>query len=937
MSASQRPKLVLIDGHALAYKMFYARMPDFTTRSGEPTKATSGFTRTILSLVNASHPPDYLAVSFDTGATFRDELFKDYKGTREKMPDDLSIQIDRIQQILKAFNIPLLMVEGFEADDVLGTVARQADGMGIEVEIITGDRDLLQLVTEHVAVQLPGNKPGETLTFDPAGVKEKYGVTPEQFVDLKAMIGDTSDNIPGVAGIGDKTASKLLQQFETLDNIYAHLADITETRARTALENGRDSAYLSYKLATIITDAPVDFDLEACRIQSYNREQVISLFRELEFRSFLKQIPGGMESLPSPAPADGEQLSLFGISGKSALPPVAVAEIGVAYTVQDEKSLDDLVRKLEKAKMIAFDTETTSVDQMQANLVGISLSIKEGEAYYIPVGHDAGLGAQVPLAQVIERLRPVMTDPRIPKAGHNIKYDAVMLARNGIDVSPLSFDTMIGEWLVRPDTSRGKLGLKGQAFIRLGLEMTEIEALIGKGKNQRTMAQVPIEEAARYAAADADVTLRLVSLVQKDLASLGLTDLFAQIEMPLVPVLAAMEQSGVLVDVAFLNKMSKEITATLNELIAKIYEVVGYQFNINSTQQLSQALFERLKLPTQGMRKTASGHYSTAVDVLDALRKHDTSGVIDALLQYRELEKLRSTYLDALPLLVNPHTRRIHSSFNQTGAITGRISSSDPNLQNIPIRTEIGRRVRDAFIAEKGHRLIVADYSQIELRILAHVSGDDALRQAFLEDQDVHATTAAAVYSVPLETVTRDQRRFAKAVNFGLMYGMSAFGLADRSDLTLAEAENFVKAYFERFPQVKQYLDRSKQQARETGYVETLLKRRRYFPALQSKDTTGDAERKRRDAEREAVNTPIQGTAADIIKIAMINLHRTLLERGMTARMILQVHDELVIEAPDKEAEQAAQLVKEIMESAYPLSVPLRVDAYIGQNWGEAK
>jgi len=936
MPDAQRPKLVLIDGHALAYKMFYARMPDFSTRSGEPTKATSGFTRTILSLINAPHPPDYLAVSFDTGATFRDALFADYKGTREKMPDDLSLQIDRIQQILRAFNIPLLMIDGYEADDVLGTVARRADSMGLNVEIITGDRDLLQLVTDHVLVQLPGNKPGESQTFDPAGVREKYGVTPSQIVDLKALIGDTSDNIPGVAGIGDKTASKLLQQYGTLDEIYAHLGDIAENRARTALENGRDSAYLSYKLATIITDAPVDFDLEACRIQGYDREPVIRLFQELEFRTMLKQIAGG--DAPSAAPpVDGQQLSLFGDSSPAPLPAVKIADISVTHIVQDEKALDDLIGKLEKTAMIAFDTETTGTNQMEAELVGISLSVQEGEAYYIPVGHDPALGPQIPLARVIERLRPALTDPDIPKAGHNIKYDAVMLSRNGLEVAPLSFDTMIGEWLVRPDTSRGKLGLKGQAFIRLGLEMTEIEALIGKGKTQRTMAQVPIEDAARYAAADADVTLRLVGLVKKDLAEAGLNDLFHDIEMPLVPVLAAMEQAGALVDVGFLNNMSAEIAVTLSQLIAKIYEVVGYEFNINSTQQLSQALFERLKLPTQGMRKTSSGHYSTAVDVLDALRAHDTNGVIEALLQYRELEKLRSTYLDALPAMVNPRTGRIHTSFNQTGAITGRISSSDPNVQNIPIRTEIGRRVRDAFIAAPGHRLIVADYSQIELRILAHVSNDDALRQAFLEDQDVHATTAAAVYGVPLEAVTREQRRFAKAVNFGLMYGMSAYGLADRSELTLAEAENFVKAYFERFPQVKQYLERSKQQARDVGYVETLLKRRRHFPALQSKDATADAERKRRDAEREAVNTPIQGTAADIIKIAMINLHRTLQERGLRARMILQVHDELIVEAPENEAEQAAGMVKDIMESAYPLSVPLRVDAHIAQNWGEAK
>ncbi len=938
MSEAKPRKLVLIDGHALAYKMFYARMPDFSTRSGEPTKATHGFTRTILGLINAANPPDYLAVSFDTGATFRDELFQAYKGTREKMPDELGMQIGRIQQILEAFNIPILAVEGYEADDVLGTVARRVEAMGLDTEIITGDRDLLQLVDDHVWVQLPGNRMGEIEVYDPAGVHEKYGIEPKQIIDLKALIGDKSDNIPGVAGIGDKTATKLLQKYATLENIYVHLDEITETRAHAALERGRDSAFLSYKLATIITDVPIEFDLETCRIHGYARDQVIRLFQELEFRSFLKQIPGGAESAPAETAAGGKQLSLFGNPASAASSsPAAVAEIGVSHIVQDEQALNDLVRRLEKSSSIAFDTETTSTNQMEARLVGISLSVQEGEGYYIPVGHDPSAGEQLPLDRVIERLRPAMTNPKIPKAGHNIKYDAVVLAQHGLEVTPLSFDTMIGEWLVRPDTSRGKLGLKSQAFSRLGLQMTDIEELIGKGKNQRTMDQIPIAEVARYAAADADVTLRLVSLVRADLAKEGLEELFTTIEMPLVPVLVAMERAGVLVDTTLLNQMSAEITQTLGKLVGKIYEVVGYEFNINSTQQLSQALFERLRLPTQGMRKTSSGHYSTAVDVLGALRAHDTSGVIEALLQYRELEKLRSTYLDALPMLVNSKTGRIHTSFNQTGAVTGRISSSEPNLQNIPIRTDVGRRVRDAFIAAPGQQLIVADYSQIELRILAHVSGDDALRQAFLDGQDVHATTAAAVYGVPLEQVTREQRRFAKAVNFGLMYGMSAYGLADRSELTLAEAENFVKSYFERFPKVRQYLDGSKRHAAEVGYVETLLKRRRYFPALQSKDTSGDAERKRRDAEREAVNTPIQGTAADIMKLAMINLHHALRERQMQAQMILQVHDELIIEAPKREAEQAAGIVKEVMEQAYSLSAPLKVDVHIGRNWGETK
>ncbi len=934
MAAEERKRLVLIDGHGLAYRMFFA-IQMLTTRQMEPTNATYGFARTLVSLLNDEDPPDYLAVSFDTGRTFRHDRFEDYKGTREKMPDELQVQIGRIHEVLEAFNIPVLEAENYEADDVLGTVARLAGEMGVQTLIVTGDRDLLQLVDEHTAVQLPGHRSGEVQRFDPAAVEEQYGLRPEQLVDFKALVGDKSDNIPGVTGVGEKTAVPLLQQYGTLQNLYDHLDEVTSTRARNALEQGREQAFLSYELARIVTDAPVELDLEACRTRDYDRQKVADIFRELEFRSLLAQVPG-TEEQPL---AEGQQLPLFGDlpPSTSTVPTVQATSPTTTHIVQDEAALAALAEKLTSAPAIAFDTETTSTDQMRADLVGISLAVEPGEGYYIPVGHRVGDDPQLPLEVVIEHLRPALTDPGIPKYGHNIKYDAVIMERHGLKVDPLSFDTMIGEWLLRPGVSRGKLGLKSMAFVRLGVEMTEIEDLIGSGKKQITMDLVSIEQAAPYAAADADVTLRLQEQIRRELAEQGLEKLFYEVEMPLVPALAAMEQAGVLIDVDFLGEMSAELGEILGGLIDRIYELVGYQFNLNSTQQLSKALFEDLRLPTDGVRKTSSGRHSTAADVLDSLRERDTTGVIEAILEYREAEKLRSTYVDALPALVNPRTGRIHTSFNQTGAVTGRISSSDPNLQNIPIRTDLGRRVRYAFIAAPGHVLIAADYSQVELRVLAHVSGDEALRRAFHEDQDIHATTAAAIFDVPLDQVTGLQRGFAKSVNFGLLYGMGAFRLARESGLTLAEAESFIETYFARFPRVREYLDGTRRMAAEKGYVETLLKRRRYFPALHAESAGRQAEVARRAAEREAINMPIQGTAADIIKIAMVRLHHALRERGLKSRMILQVHDELVLEAPHEETDQATELVVEVMENAYPLDVPLRVDVSAGPNWGDIK
>lgn len=922
-------KLVLIDGHALAYRVFYALpLEAFTTKEGEPTNATYGFTRTLLDLLLAPDPPKYLAVSFDLGATFRDELFKEYKGTREKMPDELRVQIERIREVVSAFNIPILELEGFEADDVLGTVARQAKVYEVPVHIITGDRDLLQLVDENTRVELPpGRRERQPTVYDKEAVFEKLKVTPEQVVDYKALVGDKSDNIPGVAGVGAKTAERLLAEYVTLDGVYDNLDEI-KGAMHNKLEQGREDAYLSYKLAKIVTDAPIELDIAACLAQEYDPAAVVELFRQLEFRSLTGRIADVMHESPD-------------FSRQSPTETIIVRERG---------HLAELVDVLESAKEISFDVETTGLDEQTAGLVGICLSVEPPTGYYIPLAHLAGEAqdeagqmnlfageaklaeGQLPLDSVLEAIRPAMTNPAIPKIAHNAKYDYAILARYGLRVSPLGFDTMIAEWLSDPSSKH--LGLKDLAFHRLGVEMTEISELIGKGKSQTTFASVPIDEAAPYGAADADMTLRLAHELRPELEEKGQEKLLRDIEMPLIPVLASMEKEGIGIDIPFFKSMSKQLVERLGQLEGEIFAMAGEPFNINSTQQLSDILFLKLKLPHEGLRKTKSGHYSTAADVLESLRPADESGIIAAIVEYRELGKLKSTYVEALPEMVNPITGRIHTSYQQTGAITGRIASSSPNLQNIPIRTEVGQQIRRGFVSRPDWLFLAADYSQVELRVLAHISQDEALLGAFRQDQDIHTTTAAAVYGIAAEEVTYNQRRFAKAVNFGLIYGMGAYRLSRDSELTLGEAEKYIDAYFERFPGINDYLEKTRTQAREKGFVETLLGRRRYFPIF---SISGRRNRQLEfRADREAVNHPIQGTAADIIKIAMIRLHEQLAS-SYRSRMLLQVHDELVLEVPKEELPEIRLLVAETMSGAYPLDVPLKVDTSQGQNWLELK
>lgn len=921
------PVLYLIDGHALVYRTYFALMTAggdrFRTRSGEPTAGSYGFASVLLRLLE-QEKPEYLAVAFDTGRTFRNDLYSAYKATRAKMPDDLRPQVDRIRSLVDAFGIPRLEVEGFEADDVLGSVTYQAVAQGMGVKIITGDRDLLQLVSPRVIVNLAGSKLSEAKDYTPEDVTAYMGVPPEQIVDYKALVGDPSDNIPGVPGIGEKTALTLLRQYPTLEKIYDHLDEIPQ-KVRTKLENGKESAFMSRTLATIRTDVPVVLDLEKARVRYTTFPEVEELFHQLEFRSLM----GRLQNLSKTAavqevPTTGGQLSLFGQPVvRIGQPAEHHSRVKVVNTLQ---ALAELRDKLANAEEIAFDTETTSTDPLRASLVGISIAVQPGEGYYIPVGHRSG--EQLPIQTVMEGLAPSFTDARKPKIGQNLKYDYLVLAQYGLRPAPLAFDTMIAEWLIDP-ASRN-LGLKEMAEVYLNERMTHIEELIGKGKNQISMADVAVETVAPYAVADAEVTLRLKPLLQERMQQVNAVRLFSELEMPLVPVLAEMEEVGIALDVPFFEHMSTELKERMTEIERQVCEMVGYTFNLNSTQQLSKALFEKLRLSPPDRRwRTTSGHFSTSAEVLEELRGEHP--VVDLILEYRELAKLKSTYVDALPAQINPRTGRVHTSFNQTGSVTGRLASSEPNLQNIPTRTELGHRVRCGFVASPEMTLLSVDYSQIELRIVAHMSGDEAMLAAFRAGQDIHAATAAAIYRIPIDQVSKEQRRHAKAINFGLIYGMSAFGLYRTTDLTLAEAENFVKAYFQQFPAVKQYLDGVRALAARQGYVETLLGRRRYFPNL--RHPVNQATRARE--EREAINAPIQGSAADIMKLAMIRLPEALRADGSRARILLQVHDELLLECPKDEIVSTARLVQNVMESAYELSIPLLTEARQGKNWGE--
>jgi DNA polymerase I len=967
------PTLALLDGHALFHRSFHAFPDEMSTTAGEPTNAIYGFTRMLLDVLRIIKP-EYLALTFDRPTpTFRHKEYAPYKAHRPSLPEGMRPQFGRIRDVVAAFNIPIYEVDGFEADDLLGTLSRQAEAMHVRTVIATGDLDTLQLVDDWVRVTFARSpRKGEFEYFDRAAVEARFGVEPAQVVDYKGLVGDTSDNIPGVPGIGPKTASKLIREYGSLENILDHLDDLTG-RTKTLLAENREQALHSKHLAAIVTDVPVTLDLEGARALNYDPDNARRLLYELEFYSLADKLPRrlGDESAPTavsretqpPAtslaarpkqPAAPEiqdataQLSLFDADELQALaedgdvvappvarpttarPPLASAHSTNTMVIDSAEALDVLARALASADIFAFDLETDSASELQAAIVGLSFSLGAGEAYYIPVGHIADIegnppARQLPLADVLERLRPVFGDASVGKVGHNAKFDMLVLANHGIGVRGLRFDTMIAAYLLNP--GRRGLGLKEQSFENLGIIMTPIDELIGKGRNQITMAQVPIRLAADYAGADADMTLRLMHTLGPALDARGLRKLFDEIEVPLVPVLTRMELTGMLVDKEFLRRMGGELEEQCSALVQDIYDSVGHQFNVNSTRQLGDVLFVELKLPHG--RKTKTG-YSVDAEVLDGLRGQHAA--VDDLLEYRQLSKLKSTYVDGLLDLINPRDGRVHTSFSQTTAATGRLSSSNPNLQNIPIRTEVGRRIRRAFLADPGSYLLAADYSQIELRILAHVTREPALVAAFEAGEDVHAATASRLFKVPLAEVQPDQRRLAKTVNFAVLYGQSAFGLARTTGMGNAEAVEFIRNYEQTFPLVREYVQNTLHQARTQGYVQTLMGRRRYFP-----DMSGLPVVQRQAAEREAINMPIQGTNADMIKMAMIALQQQMDELSLASRQILQVHDELVLEAPDNEVDLVAELVSGAMRNALVLTVPIQVEIKLGRNWYDVK
>jgi DNA polymerase-1 len=911
-----KQRLMLIDGHAMAYRAYFAT-PPLTAPNGEPTNAVFGFASMLLKAI-ADEKPDYVVATFDSGKTFRHEEYTEYKATRAKMPPDLAVQVSRIEELTQAMGIPVETMEGYEADDLMGTLSALASRQGLETILVTGDSDTLQLVADDVHVLMPRRTMGDVQHFDVAAVKERYGLLPGQLIDLKALMGDSSDNIPGVKGIGEKTATQLLVEYGSLDNVYEHLEEIRQKGIREKLRAGRDEALMSRHLVTIVRDLDVSLDLDAARWGVFDRQNLMGMMRRLGFHSLIDRLPGD-----SAAPAG--QLSLF--DAPPAPPAPGEPRLFGDYRIVDTpEALNALVERMSAAPVFGLDTETTSTDQMQARLVGISIATAERESWYIPVGHVQRPGErQLDLDVVAQAIGPILADETRNKVLHNAKYDMIVLERHGLPVRGRCDDTMLSAWLLSPN-GRG-ISLREQAFQRLAVEMTDTSEVIGRGRTLTTMDQVAIESVGMYACADADMTLRLKSVLRKELVDRNQQDLYDSVEVPLVPVLCDMEMFGVLVDVAFLQDMSRRVAAQIHGLEQQIYSLAGHPLNLNSPKQLGDVLFQELHLPV--VRNTRTG-YSTDASVLEELR--DAHPIVGLLLDYRNLDKLRGTYIDALPRLVHPITGRVHTSYNQAGTSTGRLSSSDPNLQNIPIRNEIGREVRRAFIAPPGHVLLSCDYSQVELRMLAHVSEDPAMTAAFDRDEDVHATTAAAIFGEDLSAVSYEQRNMAKAINFGLMYGMSSYGLAARTDLTHQQASAFIDAYFTRFAGVHRYLKNTIVQAKERGYVETIMGRRRYFPELMQPAVNQAV---RGAAERAAVNMPIQGSAADVLKVAMIRLHQRLQTKDLDAQMILQVHDELVLEVAEQDLEPAKDLLMETMANAVELRVPLKVDVSVGKNWME--
>ncbi|MCV3278575.1 DNA polymerase I [Aeromonas hydrophila] len=910
--------LILVDGSSYLYRAFFAsQQADLRTSTGLPSGAVRVMANMMRSL-RKQYPDCHVAVVFDAkGKTFRDDIYPEYKANRASMPDDLRSQVAPIHQMIKAMGFPFLMVEGVEADDVIGTLARQATEKQLPVLISTGDKDMAQLVSDHVTL-IDTMKDVKT---DREGVIEKFGVPPELIIDYLALMGDKVDNIPGMTGVGEKTALALLQGIGSIDEIAANLDKVAALGFRGSkafadkFREQEEQVRLSYVLATIKTDVALEQSLEELQLGPIDKEALLAVYREYELRNLIKELEsGGAEE--SKAESDDEGAAL-------------VAAIETDYRcILDEAEFDEWLARLQAAPLFAFDTETTSLDYMEARVVGVSFAIEPGKAAYVPFGHDY-LGAPVQLTEavVLGKLKPLLEDPTRLKVGQNLKYDRNVLLNHGIELQGIAYDTMLESYVLNSTASRHDMDSLARRY--LNAETISFEEIAGKGVKQLTFNQIELEQAAPYAAEDADITLRLhQTLWGKLSAEPGLAKVFSEIELPLLPVLARMERLGTTIEPKLLHQQSQEIEVRLAELEKQAHELAGQEFNLSSPKQLGEILFTKLGLPI--IKKTPKGAPSTAEEVLAELA--ETYELPQLLMEHRGLAKLKSTYTDKLPLMIKPQTGRVHTSYHQAVAATGRLSSTDPNLQNIPVRNEQGRRIRQAFIPCAGYKLVAADYSQIELRIMAHLSGDKGLLTAFAEGKDIHKATAAEVFGVALEAVTSDMRRSAKAINFGLIYGMSAFGLAKQLGIGRAEAQKYMDLYFERYPGVLEYMERTRQQADAQGYVETLFGRRLYLPDIKSRNAG-----LRKAAERAAINAPMQGTAADIIKRAMINVDGWI--RGIedqSIRMLMQVHDELVFEIREEKLEEYIAIIKEKMSAAAELHVPLVVEAGTGDNWEQA-
>ncbi|KKC98674.1 DNA polymerase I [Photobacterium halotolerans] len=919
--------LILIDGSSYLYRAYHAS-PNFTNSDGEPTGAVYGVVNMLRSMLR-QFATEHIAVVFDAkGKTFRDELYPEYKAHRPPMPDDLRAQIEPLHAIIKAMGLPLICEPGVEADDVIGTLARQASQAGMPVLISTGDKDMAQLVDENIT--LINTMTG--VVMDPDGVREKFGIGPELIIDYLALMGDKVDNIPGVPGVGDKTATALLTGIGGLKDLYDNLDAIaalgfrgSKTMAKK-LEENREAAMMSYELATIKLDVALEFGPQELQKGTPDIDELTRLFGKLQFRRWLAEMLDGSDGR---IVADGAAT----IAGQDSEPvkssaPAPVIDRSGYEVVLDEARFNEWLAILKQSDVFAFDTETDNLDYMVANLVGLSFAAEEGKAAYVPVAHDyLDAPSQLDRDWVIAQLKPLLEDPEQAKVGQNLKYDASVLARYGVTMQGIRFDTMLESYVY--NSVVGRHDMDSLSLRYLEHKTISFEDIAGKGKKQLTFNQIDLEQAGPYAAEDADITLRLHNLLIGKLnADPKLKSVLEDIEMPLVPVLSRMERTGVLLDAAKLTAQSQEIAVRLDEIQAQAYEVAGEEFNLSSPKQLQAILFEKMGLPV--VKKTPSGTPSTNEEVLQELALDYPLPKL--LLEHRGLAKLKSTYTDKLPRMINPATKRVHTSYHQAVAATGRLSSTDPNLQNIPIRNEQGRRIRQAFIASAGYKILAVDYSQIELRIMAHLSGDKALLDAFRHGKDIHAATAAEILGLPIEEVTSEQRRRAKAINFGLIYGMSAFGLAKQLGMGRNEAQEYMNVYFERYPGVLEYMESTRTQASEQGYVETLFGRRLYLPDIQSRNAI-----RRKAAERAAINAPMQGTAADIIKRAMVAVdHWIQTQNSERVRLLMQVHDELVFEVKESELESVAKSVCELMEAAAELDVPLIADAGSGDNWDQA-